>query len=112
MYLQNVCGNGNECVQYILTMHFLLTSEDKEMDLKNGAKELEVTEAGVSFERIFNHMNVTKPSLIRGKSVGEYLGELKWSVEKGRKLENFWKRGKHYQFCSKPGQKRIDLNVR
>lgn len=82
-----------------------------EHDLGEVPKELETIEVG-SFESIFNHLNITKPSMLRGKSVAEYLEKVKWSEDKGRKLANFWKHGKHYQFCSKPGKRRVDLDVR
>ncbi len=89
----------------------LVISEEREKDVGDDAKELEAIEEGISFKSVFDHMNITKPSSLKGKSVGKYLEDIQWTEEMGKQLENFWKQGKHYQFCSKPGLKRVVLDV-
>lgn len=90
---------------------FFVISGEREKDLGDDARELEAIEEGISFKSVFNHMNITKPSTLKGKSVGKYLEDIQWTEEMGKRLENFWKEGKHYQFCSKPGLKRVVLDV-
>lgn len=88
------------------------SSEEQEKDLADDAKELEGMEAGISFKSVFDFMTITAPSRLAGKSVGTWLDEIRWSDQrKGKELEAFWKQGKQYQFCSKPGLKRVILAV-
>ncbi|ODN00137.1 hypothetical protein Ocin01_06550 [Orchesella cincta] len=88
----------------------LLPLEDREKDLGDDAKELEAIEEGVSFKSVFNFMNITNPPNLRGKTVGKYLEEVGWTQERAKELEKFWKDGQQYQFCSKPGLKRVVLD--
>ncbi|ODM90062.1 hypothetical protein Ocin01_16621, partial [Orchesella cincta] len=88
----------------------LLSPEDREKDLADDARELEAIEEGISFKSVFNYMNITSPANLRGKTVGKWLEESEWSDVNGKELERYWKYGKQYQFCSKPGLKRVVLD--
>lgn len=90
---------------------YTFISEEQEKDVGDDAKEMEAIEPGLSFKSVFNHMNISEPRSLRGKTVGQYLQEVQWTEEKGKILERFWREGKQYQFCSKPGLKRVILDV-
>ncbi|CAL8126013.1 unnamed protein product [Orchesella dallaii] len=88
----------------------LLPLEDQDKDLGDDAKELEALEEGISFKSVFNLMNITSPRSLRGKTVGKRLEEMSWTNKNGKELERVWKEGRQYQFCSKPGLKRVILD--
>jgi hypothetical protein len=86
--------------------------KDDIYDPADNAKELEETGDGVSYRSVFDQIMVTAPRNIRGRSVGEHLRRMDWSNKTlVKSVEDYWKNGKHYQFCTSAGSKRIPLKV-
>jgi len=74
------------------------------------AKELEETGDGASYRSVFDQINIEEPGKLKGITVGEHLRRMNWNDKTtSKKLEDSWKDGKHYQFCTKVGSKRIPL---
>ena len=92
----------------------MVCREEAKYDPPDNAKELEETGDGASFASVFDHIKINDPSLngFDDLSVGQYLKETDWTAPgKAKSVEQFWKNGKHYAYCTGHGRKRQPIKV-
>jgi len=89
-----------------------MPEDNAEYDPADNAKELEEAGEGESYRSVFDKIQISGPRNLVGRTVGEQLRRIDWNDKKfSKQVEDYWKNGKHYQFCTKDGSKRIKLKV-
>jgi hypothetical protein len=76
------------------------------------SRSLEEAGDGASYRSVFDRIMVTEPKDLQGISVGEHLREIDWTNNTvAKSIQDYWKTGRHYQFCVSSSSKRVPLKV-
>ena len=85
--------------------------EDRKLEPLEDSFALEDEEGGDK-SNFFSSLNITEPSYLANRSVVDHMRELHWkNAHFARSVQDSWKNGKHYAFCTGHGRRRIHLDV-
>ncbi|CAL8093006.1 unnamed protein product [Orchesella dallaii] len=88
----------------------ILSSQERAFEPPDDARELEESGDGALFKSMFDALKIDSPTRWKGMTVGDYLKKANWTDEKfGKEVEEKWRNGRHYAYCTGHGRKRVPL---